>query len=232
MDLKGRLKLIAQKVPECDRVCDIGTDHAYIPIYLIQNHVCKKAIAADVGQGPLSAAEENIRSHKLEDRIETRLGDGLEPIAEDEADVIVIAGMGGILIKDILERDIAKAKKAKGLVLQPMNALEVTREWLYVHGFEILDEELTNEGEKIYNVIVCKWTGKRNKVEKINYYIGKKLIERRDPLLPVYLEKKLRQVKGVLKEMENTRDHHTVETKMEYEYLAENYAKILEEINL
>lgn len=201
MDLKGRLRLIANKIPECNMVCDIGTDHAYIPIYLVEKNICKKAIAADVKKGPLFAAQRNIRESKLEERIETRLGSGLESIRAGEADVIVIAGMGGELIKEILSNGFTKAKTAKSLVLQPMNSIEVTREWLNKNGFEIYDEEMVNEGEKIYTVISANWTGITRSIPDINYLVGEKLIERNDPLLKKFLLKKLHQLDKIINEL-------------------------------
>ena len=201
LDLKGRLKLIANKTPACNTVCDIGTDHAYLPIFLIQNDVCHTAIAADVKKGPLMAANKNIAEARLESVIETRLGNGLEPIGEKEVDVIIAAGMGGILIKDILENGILQARNAKALILQPMNAPEILREWLYKAGFEIYDEELINEGEKIYIVISARWTGEQAEIDRFHFYIGSKLIERKDPLLLPYITKRVKQLRKAVLEM-------------------------------
>ena len=198
MELKGRLKLVADKVPVCDRICDIGTDHAYVPIYLIQNKKCKSAIAADVGKGPLAAAGKSINSYGLQESIETRLGDGLEPIKEGECQGIVIAGMGGVLMGEILQRDLNKAVRADFLVLQAMNSHEMLRGWLYEKGFQILDEELVSEGDKVYDVMVAKWTGQQEQPEPVYRYIGKKLIEKKDPLLERYAAKIIRRLDKVI----------------------------------
>ncbi|MFZ5985912.1 MAG: tRNA (adenine(22)-N(1))-methyltransferase [Bacillota bacterium] len=206
MELKGRLKLIADMTPKCDIVCDIGTDHAYIPIYLVKNGKCKKAVAADVKSGPLKAAQKNIDSFGLRDYIIAKIGDGLSPIEEDEADVIVIAGMGGMLIREILESNYSKAVKANALILQPMNAIELVREWLYEHGFEVYSERLVSEGHKIYNAIAAKWTGVIQKKDEVFYYIGQKLIENRDPLLKKYIEKKISQLDKIIYEMESMKN--------------------------
>ena len=203
MELRGRLKTIAEKVPVCSIVSDVGTDHAYIPIYLVRNSICKKAVAADVKTGPLLAAKQNIEEYRLADLIETRLGDGLGPIKENECDSVVIAGMGGTLIKDILERDFSKARAAKILVLQPMNRVDELREWLYGSGFDIFDESLTCEGEKIYVIISARWTGENRKLDDIYFLIGEKLIEKKDPLLEKYLMKKIRQVHKVIEELKS-----------------------------
>lgn len=200
MELKGRLKLIAEKVSCCNTVCDIGTDHAYIPIFLIKNDKCKNAIACDVKEGPILIAKENVTKMNLNDRIELRIGNGLDAISKDEVDVIVIAGMGGMLIQAILNQGIEKARRANRLVLQPMNAIEVVREWLNKNGFEIDDEELVNEGNKIYNVIVARWTGCISNIDEIYYYIGEKLIQKKDRLLKRYIENKIRLFDNILLE--------------------------------
>jgi tRNA (adenine22-N1)-methyltransferase len=231
MELTGRLKLIAEKVPYCEIVSDIGTDHAYLPIYLVEKKVCKKAIASDVKVGPVNVAMENVRKAGLDRIIDTRMGNGLEKIYLDEADTIVIAGMGGILIKDILVKEFEKAKSAKALILQPMNAIEILREWLYENKFYIYDEELVNEGEKIYVVISAKWNGENTPHEEIDYYIGRKLIEKRDPLLVSYITKRLRQLKGIVKEIEAS-GTRKVEIKNKYIKLRDNLVEILEKLKL
>lgn len=209
MHLKGRLYLIAGKVPRCNIVGDVGTDHAYIPVYLIAKDVCEKVIATDIGAGPVRAAQKNIRAYNMEECIETRLGDGLEPIGEGECDAIIIAGMGGLLIKDILERQVEKAKKAPCLILQPMNAFDVLRQWLYENGFDIYDEELTDEGDKIYIVMCVRWTGTSRQTDEVFYHIGEKLIENKDPLLTEFLQKRIKQAEKVLNGLEKTNDDMT-----------------------
>ncbi len=202
MEIKGRLKLIADKIPNCRVLCDVGTDHAYIPVYLVKNRRCGRAVACDIGIGPLNAAKQNIKLFGLETFIDARLGYGLEPLLPGEADAIVIAGMGGTLINNILEKGFEAVKRASWLVLQPMNAAELVRKWLYSRGFEIYDEELASEGSKLYGVICSRWTGNRREPDEIYYYIGEKLISRRDPLLEKYIERKRSQLKNALKELQ------------------------------
>lgn len=204
MELKGRLRLIAVKVPKCNTVCDIGTDHAYIPIFLMEREICKKAIASDVNAGPLKLAARNIEKYGFADTIETRLCDGLDGIKPDEADVIVIAGMGGLLVAEILKRGFEKARRANLLVLQPMNSIDVLRKWLYENGFDILDEELTAEDEKIYNVITARWDGKAHNYSETDLYIGKRLVENRDPLLIKLVQKMLKNTENALEGMKNS----------------------------
>jgi len=230
MKLKGRIKFIADTIPECVIISDIGTDHAYIPIHMVENKKCKKAIACDIGEGPVAVANRNIKKHGMEGRVETRLGSGLKPISEDEMDVCVIAGMGGVLIREILMEDEKKAKKANTLVIQPMNCIELVREWLYLNGFEIYDEGLINEGFRIYNVIKARWTGKATKKEMVYYYIGEKLIEKKDPLLKRYINGRIGLMDKVLNEMNAMKDQNSSLINGQKNIRNELYA-LLERIN-
>lgn len=230
MNLKGRLELIAHKVPPCTGICDIGTDHGYIPIHLIQAGRCKVAIASDVKQGPIQAAMENIKAAGLQDVISARLGDGLTPIEPSEVDVVVIAGMGGTLMKTILEEDLEKAKSANLLVLQPMNAIDELRQWLYEKGFEILDEELTCEGQKIYDVLSVKWTDSHIMPEEIYLHVGKALVEKKDPLLGKYVLKKANQIQKILMGLKEKGDLEGARLE-NYQRLLKGHLRILKEIN-
>lgn len=229
MELKGRLRLIADKTPACNILCDIGTDHAYIPIFLVKNKRCRSAIACDVGKGPLMAAKSNVCSFNLEEHIDLRLGDGLDPLGADEADVIIIAGMGGNLMERILKEGVEKAKNAQALVLQAMNETDVLRKWLYDNGFGIYDEALAAEGQKIYNVICAAWTGEKRQLDKVYYHVGEKLSENRDPLLERYLNKKIKQLEGILKDMEGLKEAHA-ERRNGYMDLLEGFKRLKDEV--
>lgn len=190
--------MIVNKIPNCRILTDIGTDHAYIPIYAVMNNLCEKALAADLRIGPLKMAHANIAQYGLENSIETRLGNGLEPILLSECDVIVVAGMGGLLIADILSVSVEKAKKAQMLLLQPNNAADTLRKWLYENGFDIIKEELVLDAGKLYCVISSKWTGVTVKKDEFAYYIGEKLLEGKDPLLQSYLSRKLKELETII----------------------------------
>ena len=230
MILKGRLKLIADKVPECGVFADIGTDHAYLPIYLIKNNICTHAIASDVKPGPIRVANRNIMSHRLESKVETRMGSGLDTLMLGEADTIVIAGMGGTLLAQLLDEGKDKAQRAKNLVLQPMNDLDIVRQWLYNNGFNIYDEQMIDEGEKIYTVICAVFENANHEVrEEFYYHVGEKLIEKKDPLLNKYCKMKIRQLERVLKQLESMENNTSqVEyhswLKLEYEKLLASLA--------
>jgi tRNA (adenine22-N1)-methyltransferase len=196
MKLGARLSLVMKNIEECEIICDIGSDHAYIPIMAVKKELCIRAIASDVRLGPCRVAYKNISEFGLQDKIEVRTGCGLEKITERESDSVVIAGMGGILITKILDKDFAKAKRASRLILQPMNSDEYLRRWLYYNGFEIINEEFAVEDRRVYVVIVSRWIGddckENKKPESIDYYIGTKAIENNSMYLKEYLEKKLR----------------------------------------
>ena len=155
MYLSERLLKIAEDI-NCDCLADIGTDHGYIPIFSVQNGACKRAIACDINEGPLKAARENIKQKGLGENIETRLSNGLEKIKQNEADTIVIAGMGGFLIRDILEQGKEKIGDKTILFLQPMVATAELRGYLTQNGYEIYKEKLAREGEKFYNILLVK----------------------------------------------------------------------------
>lgn len=155
MQLGERLEKIAACVPECTTLADIGTDHGYIPIKCVRGGICKNAIACDINPGPLKAAERNISENGLEASIAVRLSNGLEALAPNEADVIVIAGMGGFLIRDILLNGREKIGGAL-LILQPMVAAPELREFLCGNGFCVREERLAREGNKFYNILCVK----------------------------------------------------------------------------
>lgn len=155
MYLSERLLKIAEDI-DCVCLADIGTDHGYIPIYSVENGNCKRAIACDINEGPLKAAMENIAEKGLSEKIETRLSNGLEKLKPNEADTIVIAGMGGFLIRDILEAGKDKIGEHTSLLLQPMVAPSELREYLIRNGYNIYKEKLAREGEKFYNILLVK----------------------------------------------------------------------------
>lgn len=207
LDLKGRLKLISDKIPVCNVVADIGTDHAYLPIYLIQNGRCQRSIASDVKPGPVQVANRNIVKYKLSDKIETRMGSGLDTLELNEADAVIIAGMGGTLLAELLEAGAQKASSANVLVLQPMNDLDVVRKWLYDHCFEIFDEELSSEGNKIYCVISARSTGQNKSYKDFELHVGECLLKKQDPLLLPYCQMKVKQIDRVLGQLKGMADN-------------------------
>lgn len=169
-----RLYAIASMVPQGAFFADVGTDHAYLPIYLAENNLIFHAVAADINRGPLLRAKGNIKKYNLEEKIDTCLSDGFEELDGNSFDTASIAGMGGILIARILE----KAPRGKLYILQPMRDAHFLRAYLSSNGFELVDEKLAEEGNKIYTVIAVR-DGKEGLSEK-ELYLGKLL--KKDPL--------------------------------------------------
>jgi len=137
-------------------MCDIGTDHCFLPIHAIQEGKVLTAIGADVNAGPLARARENVTREGFMDKIELRLGDGFAPIAPYECDSAVISGMGGMLITHIIERGLDVARSLKQLILSPQSDQAQVRRSLHRFGFEIYAEDMVKDGDKFYPVIVAR----------------------------------------------------------------------------
>ena len=136
-------------VTEGSSLADVGTDHGYIPIALVQTGKVSRAIAMDINKGPLERAALHIREQHLEDRITTRLSDGMTALKEGEADTVLIAGMGGALTVHILEGGAHCLASVKELILQPQSEIWLVREWLCEHGYKITDEDIVLDEGKI-----------------------------------------------------------------------------------
>lgn len=158
MNIGVRLEMIAKLVPEGASFADIGTDHAYLPVYLVSNNIISRAIAGDIAAGPCQAAKTTISMFGLNKAIEVRQGSGIEILKPGEADVIAIAGMGASTIIDILSACPEIAQKAM-LLLQPMTGAEVLREWLALNGWLISREELALENNHLYDIIQATYVG-------------------------------------------------------------------------
>ena len=172
MQLSERLQRVADFVRGGSRVADIGTDHAFLPIYLTQTGLARHVIACDINEGPLESARSNIALADLAGRIELRLCDGLAAVSPDEVDDIVIAGMGGELIAKIIGDAPWVFDPAKRLVLQPMSSAEDLRRYLCAHGFAVRRENAVEDADKLYAVLCCEYTGEVAEHEPFYYYIG------------------------------------------------------------
>ena len=148
--LSGRLKAVSDMVTVGNRVCDVGCDHGFVPIYLIEQGISPRVLAMDVRSGPLNAAKEHVAEHGLRSVIETRLSDGLHNYNIDEADTLICAGMGGRLMMRILSDDRRKTESFRELILQPQSEIEQFRGWLRRQGYCITDENMIEEDGKFY----------------------------------------------------------------------------------
>lgn len=168
----ARLQLVMDLCEPGAVVADIGTDHAVLPIALVQSGKCPAAIAADLREGPLSTARQNVAQAGLQALISLRLSDGLDGIAPQEADCIVMAGMGGILITNLLARAPWLRDPAKTLVLQPMTDPPLVREWLVQNGFCLLCERAARDGEHLYTVMKARYDGVPRQADEAFCYVG------------------------------------------------------------
>lgn len=225
--LTPRLRIIADSIDGVDTVADIGSDHAYLPIYLVKNGRAKKAVATDINKGPVEIAKKRIKSHGAEGAVSVRQGYGLETLAPGEAEVIVIAGMGGILISEILDKGKAVAESARLLILQPMKYTDTVRKWLLENGFDIVDEELVKEQRRIYEVIWAK-PGGVAKAPKGFMLIGDRIIEKKHPLAAEYINRKVRELEKILAELEVTDMDSCREKAKEYRKLLDYYLEVLQ----
>lgn len=156
--LDKRLSAVAALIRPGSRLADIGTDHAYLPVYLVQAGVCPSAVASDIGAGPLDAARRTVTENGLTSKIALRLGDGLSTIEAAEVEDIAIAGMGGETIAAILEAAAWVKTGGVRLVLQPMTRAEDLRRWLMTNGFSVLEEHLVTDGRHLYPVLAAEYT--------------------------------------------------------------------------
>ena len=200
MKLGERLSALAAMVPAGSRVADIGTDHAYLPIYLAENNLIQHAIAVDVNHGPYASACEAVHNSGMSGRIFVRLADGLKGVSPGEVDVAILAGMGGITMIEIMEASPEVVASLKLIILQPMVATAQVRRWLKEHCWKIVDETIVEDEGRLYEVIAAK-------PGLMNYdllEIGPILWENRHPLLGRLLTQRLDTLYHIVNQMEKS----------------------------
>lgn len=186
MQLDKRLSAVAGLVRKGTRFADIGTDHAYLPVYLIKNDIIDNAIAADLREGPLENARETAEAYNLADKIILRLSDGLDNFSDGEVNEIAVAGMGGLLIARFIERTEWLKISDIHLILQPMTHTEELRKTLYDNGFFIDKEVAVSDKDKLYIVISAYCCGKKIDYADTDLIVGK-LPQNNDKDSKVYL---------------------------------------------
>lgn len=196
--LSKRLQCMADKVEKGSVVADVGTDHGYIPAWLIQNGICERVIASDIKPGPLQTAVKTARIAGVEDKIDFRLCSGLDAYRSDEFDTAIIAGMGGETVISILEA--CPWTKGKKLIIQPQSKLPELRRWMNENGFVITDAELVYDTGRIY--LVWQVTGGESTDGNSSLVVDFQLIEKHDPLLGAYLDGIIKRELKILKGME------------------------------
>lgn len=196
MQLSTRLAAIAQFVPKQSHVIDVGTDHAYIPIYLVEQGIALSCLATDINKGPLEKAKKNLVAHQLEQKIKLMQTNGVEGVTADQGEVLMISGMGGYLIIDILQRGHELVRKMKKLILQPQQDIVEVRKYLHQIGFRIEAEAFVEDDEKYYTVISAV-PGKECYEKAYEYAYGKCLIEQKNEVLKEWVEMKLAKQEGI-----------------------------------
>ena len=191
--LSARMQAVADMVEKGNRVLDVGCDHGYVPIYLVQQKIAPEVLAMDVNRGPLGRAGEHVRQAGLSQYITLRLSDGLTAYEPGEADTLICAGMGGRLMQQILEREPRKTESFQEMILQPQSELFAFRKFLRKMGYSIIWEDMILEEEKFYPVMKAVPDKKRQTEaegeEALLDRFGPVLLARKHPVLIKYLQK-------------------------------------------
>ena len=215
--LSNRLKIVADMVTKGNSVADIGTDHGYVPIYLIKNGICPKAYAMDINEGPVKSALNHIRQEGLEDKINVILSDGMEKLIPNMADSVIIAGMGGELIVRIL-RDSKVNDTVKEFILSPHRDIDLVRRYVLEHNYHIEKERMLKDAGKFYTVMKVKPGKEEHPYSQVEYMYGRHLLREKNPVLKEYLEiqyHKFSKIKETMKE-NNSRNMEQVEKVLEW----------------
>lgn len=202
MQLSIRLSAIASNVPRGSRVIDVGTDHAYIPIYLVEEGLAVSCLATDINKGPIEKAQKNLVAHGIQN-VELMQTNGVEGIPSDKGDVLMISGMGGYLIVDILKRGKELVQNLKRMILQPQQDVIEVRKYLHSIGFCIVDEDFVKDEDKYYTIIVAEPGEVKCYEHEYEYLYGKCLIEKKLPIFREWLEMKLEKQEGIYKALKS-----------------------------
>lgn len=223
MELSNRLNAIADCITPGNSVADIGSDHAYLPIYLIENNISHNVIASDIVQGPVRNAITNVKKHSMDNEIKIIQASGLKGITSP-IDTIIIAGMGGMMIIDIISDDLNIANGAKELILQPMkNSIEL-RKFLVENKFTIIEEKIAIDDDKYYEIIkVVK--GNMIVNDPLEYEVTPALRKNRDKSTRLFIEKKIDTTRTIINRLkkESSKNEKLVVLERKLKYLLEVY---------
>lgn len=216
IELGERLTRVASFVPNGAKVCDVGSDHAYLPVYLIQNDQISCAIAGEVVEGPYLSAKQTVRDYRMESRIEVRLGDGLQILSkEDDITAVTICGMGGELISRILEAGYSGGhlNGLERLILQPNVAEHFVREWLMNHSYHIVEETVVEDNHRLYEIIVAEPLDKRVDYTELELKYGPILLKESSELSVAKWNRMNRKNKEILEQLQKSKtpQHEKIE---------------------
>ena len=201
--LSNRLKKIAELVDFGATVIDVGTDHGYVPNFLCEKKISRDIIATDISKNSLEKSIELTRERDNEKYIRNILANG---IVKENRDNIIIAGLGGIQIAEIILNSIEIARSAKKLILQPMQKTNILRRELNNMGFEIIDEEIIFEDDRYFEIILARYSGQIKKLEDVDFYFSKSLIEKKDKVYLDFLRERQRELEKILSNINNDSD--------------------------
>lgn len=214
--LSRRMQMVADMVTKGNVAADIGCDHGFVSIYLVEQGICPKVIAMDVNEGPLLRAKEHIAERGLEERIDIRLSDGIDKLCEKEAESIFIAGMGGRLVIKILSDHFDKVKDLKEVILQPQSELHLVRHFLAEQGMTIVQEDMVEEAGKFYPCMKAVWKEQKSEYTEIEEWYGPLLLKQKHPVLHQYLLKEKNMFAQITEEIrKNAKTGVTEDTKEE-----------------
>lgn len=202
--ISKRLKTVADMVTEGYRVADIGTDHGYVPIYLIKENKVPYAYAMDINEGPIRSAIANVENEGFEDKIEVIQSNGMEKLRDGMAQSVVIAGMGGELIVEILKNS-PVINTIEELILSPHRDNDIVRKYLHSINWKISEEKMLIDGGKYYTIIKAV-PGVEQPYSSIEYEYGKLLIEEKNNILKQYIDKEYDKYNTIFSKMENSLD--------------------------
>lgn len=193
MRLSSRLKMAAEMVRKGVIAADIGTDHAFLPVYLVLNGVCPSVLASDINSGPLKNAADTVKSFSLESKISLRLSNGLNNIFENEAQDFIFAGMGGTLIARLADEAGWLKNESKRLIIQPMTRAEDVRQYLCENGFKILTENAVEEDGRVYIAMCAEYDGIERSFSPAYFYCGE--LNTENPAAKKYINAQINRLK-------------------------------------
>ena len=230
MNIGDRLEAIGKLVPYGCVLADIGTDHAYLPVWLLEQGKIASAIAGDIAEGPCLAAKNTVSMHGMKGKVEVRLGSGLKVLQTGEADCIAIAGMGASTMIEILEADMPLAVEAKRLVLQPMAGAASLRKWLIQNGWHIVAEDLVADGRHLYEIMAVE-RGESEAFSDAILEIGPSLIEAKHPLLAQQFARQINNYKKLLANMGKSEQARASEKYIAWEKLVQELEALADACN-
>ncbi|MGN0161266.1 MAG: tRNA (adenine(22)-N(1))-methyltransferase [Lachnospiraceae bacterium] len=201
MDISMRLRRIAGMVSRGACVCDVGTDHGYLAIYLVKEQIASRVIAMDVAKGPLGKARDNIKAYACENEIETRLSDGVDQLKDGEASTVIMAGMGGMLIQSLLKKGEKKLQKVEEIILSPHTDVRAVRQFLWENHYRIVQEDFLKDEGKYY-VIMKAVHGDDSYANECEYRFGKLLLRDKNPVLKEFLQGELQKTQNIRSDLQ------------------------------